>query len=500
MMSRLALYMRISVQEFGDRIESESISSQRLLITDYILKDTELKTFERIEYVDDGYSGTNINRPSFTNLMEDVKQGKINCIIVKDLSRFLRDYILIGDYLENIFPFLDVRFISINDGYDSFKEKGNGTDLDIQFKSLLYDFYSKDVSDKIKTSMRIQKKQGKYLGWNPPYGYMKDPNDKHSIVIDEVVAPVVREIFNLYLDGLSTRKIAKIMNEKGYITPSVRKKQITNMDYSYNTLDYLDIKPSWTNGTVTDILMNENYTGTYVFNMQPKTEVGGTKARFLPKEEWERVPNNHEPIVPYEIFNKVGELKNKNSFMSGKNSDYEWYKKSPLQSFVRCKHCGHILTCQVSKRKKKDGTPYELTYFRCRICPQRGDVSNNVRADKIERSVFELLKEKFNIQPDNSVTVKDEINEVLEDIKKLENKKDLAYEKYKLGKISREKFIETKNLLESEIDTLKAKFEVISKKTNQEIKIDKLTRGVVEKYIESIYVFDSEIVEVKYKG
>lgn len=160
-MNRVALYMRISVEEFGERIESESISSQRLLITDYLLKDNILKTYEKVEYIDDGYSGTNINRPSFTSLMEDIKQGKVSCIIVKDLSRFLRDYILIGDYLENIFPFLNIRFISINDGYDSAKEKGNGTDLDIQFKSLLYDFYSKDISDKVKSSMKIQKKQGK---------------------------------------------------------------------------------------------------------------------------------------------------------------------------------------------------------------------------------------------------------------------------------------------------------------------------------------------------
>lgn len=497
-MSRVGLYMRISVEEFGDRIESESISSQRLLISDYILKDKELKTYEKIEYVDDGYSGTNINRPSFSRLMEDVKQGKINCIIVKDLSRFLRDYILIGDYLENIFPFLNVRFISINDGYDSFKEKGKGTDLDIQFKSLLYDFYSKDVSDKVKTSMCIQKKQGKYLAWSPPYGYMKDPNDKYSIVTDEVVAPVVREIFSLYLDGLSTSKIAKLMNEQGYITPSVRKKQITNMDFSYNTLDYLDIKPSWTNGTVTDILMNENYTGTYVFNMQSKTEVGGTKARFLPKEEWERVLNNHEPIIPYEIFNKVDELKKKNSFMSGKNTDYEWYKKSPLQSFVRCKHCGHILTCQVSKKKKKDGTPYELTYFRCRICPQRGDSSNNVRADKVEKIVSDILKQR--VEYNSELKEENDSKEIHSQIDKLENKKDSSYEKFKLGKLSREKFIEIKKQYDHELKILKEK---LAKQTdNQKVNrgYNEFSRDFIKEHIESIYVYDKEIVEIKYKN
>lgn len=496
-MNKVALYMRISVEEFGERIESESISSQRLLITDYILKDSELRSYEKIEYIDDGYSGTNINRPSFIKLMDDVKQGKVNCIVVKDLSRFLRDYILIGDYLENIFPFLNIRFISINDGYDSFKEKGNGTDLDIQFKSLLYDFYSKDVSDKVKTSMRIQKKQGKYLAWSPPYGYMKDPNDKYSIVVDEIVAPVVRQIFSLYLDGLSTRKIARVMNKEGHIVPSIRKKELTNMDYSYNILEYKGKKPSWTNGTITDILMNENYTGTYVFNMQPKLSIGGTKARFLPKEEWERVPNNHEPIISIEDFEKVRKLKEKNQFMEGKNTDFEWYKKSPLQSIVRCSTCGHILTCQTTRRKKKDGSYYELFYFRCRICPQRGNEVNSVRADILEEKVFKLLKNKVIIDECKSESVVESKANLDKQINELEKKKDLSYEKFKLGKISREKFISLKSKYDSEIEFLKDSLVSIAQQ-QENPPFTKLTREIVQENFKSIYVKYGEITEIEY--
>lgn len=496
-MNKVALYMRISVEEFGERIESESISSQRLLITDYILRDSELRSYEKIEYIDDGYSGTNINRPSFIKLMDDVKQGKVNCIVVKDLSRFLRDYILIGDYLENIFPFLNIRFISINDGYDSFKEKGNGTDLDIQFKSLLYDFYSKDVSDKVKTSMRIQKKQGKYLAWSPPYGYMKDPNDKYSIVVDEIVAPVVRQIFSLYLDGLSTRKIARVMNKEGHIVPSIRKKELTNMDYSYNILEYKGKKPSWTNGTVTDILMNENYTGTYVFNMQPKLSIGGTKARFLPKEEWERVPNNHEPIISIEDFEKVRKLKEKNQFMEGKNTDFEWYKKSPLQSIVRCSTCGHILTCQTTRRKKKDGSYYELFYFRCRICPQRGNEVNSVRADILEEKVFKLLKNKVIIDECKSESVVESKANLEKQINELEKKKDLAYEKFKLGKLSREKFISLKSTYHSEIEFLKDSL-LATAQQQENPPFTKLTREIVQENFKSIYVKYGEITEIEY--
>lgn len=496
-MNKVALYMRISVEEFGERIESESISSQRLLITDYILKDSELRSYEKVEYIDDGYSGTNINRPSFIKLMDDVKQGKVNCIVVKDLSRFLRDYILIGDYLENIFPFLNIRFISINDGYDSFKEKGNGTDLDIQFKSLLYDFYSKDVSDKVKTSMRIQKKQGKYLAWSPPYGYMKDPNDKYSIVVDEIVAPVVRQIFSLYLDGLSTREIARVMNKEGHIVPSIRKKELTNMDYSYKMIEYKGKKPSWTNGTITDILMNENYTGTYVFNMQPRIEVGGSKARFLPKEEWERVPNHHEAIISIEDFEKVRSLKEKNQFMEKKNTDFEWYKKSPLQSVVRCSTCGHILNCQTTRRNKKDGSIYELFYFRCRICPQLGNEGNSVRADRLEKIVFELLKEKLGTEETNFKSTEETKDTLVKQISELEKKKDLSYEKFKLGKISREKFISLKSRYDMEIEILKDSLLAIPQQ-QENYTFTKLTREIVQENIKSIYVRDGKITEIEY--
>ena len=202
-MSKIALYIRLSVEDQIDRDESESITNQRSLLNNYLDKNAEFKGFQREEFVDDGYSGTNDKRPSFQRMLDEVKNGTIKTIIVKDLSRFMRDYIMLGDYLENIFPFMGVRFIAINDGYDSAKEKGNGTDLDIQFKGLLYDFYSKDISQKVKTVADELKKQGKFLAWSPPLGYMKDPNDKHKIIIDKETAWIVRKVYDLALEGKS---------------------------------------------------------------------------------------------------------------------------------------------------------------------------------------------------------------------------------------------------------------------------------------------------------
>ena len=213
-MTKIALYIRLSVEDQMKKEESESIINQRSYLNDYLNRYDEFKEFQREEFVDDGYSGTNEKRPAFQRMLEEVKTGQVKIIIVKDLSRFMRDYIVLGDYLENIFPFMGIRFIAINDGYDSAKEKGNGTDLDVQFKGLLYDFYSKDIAQKVKSVTTELKKQGKYLGWSPPLGYMKDPSDKHKIIVDKETAWIVRKVFDLALEGISTRKIAAIMSVK----------------------------------------------------------------------------------------------------------------------------------------------------------------------------------------------------------------------------------------------------------------------------------------------
>ena len=356
-MSKIALYIRLSVEDQMKKDESESIINQRYFLNDFLDRNDEFKSFKREEYVDDGYTGTNEKRPSFQRMLEEVKSGKINAIIVKDLSRFMRDYISLGDYLENIFPFLGIRFIAINDGYDSAKEKGNGTDLDIQFKGLLYDFYTKDISQKVKTVTTELKKQGKFLAWSPPFGYMKDPDDKHNIIIDEKTAWIVRKVYDLALTGLASRKIAAVMNEENIPTPNERKKELTNMDYEYNIVssDTRDA-PTWTNGTVVDILSNENYTGTYVFNMQEKSVLTPGSFKFNPKEEWGRVYDHHEAIVSREEFERVQAIRGNNSFLKGKNTDYPWRKHSPLQGFVRCPTCNHILGFTQTKHKRLDGS------------------------------------------------------------------------------------------------------------------------------------------------
>lgn len=220
-MTKIALYLRLSVDE-ANTDESNSITNQRHLLNNYLNQSAEFQTYERLEFVDDGYSGTSLNRLAFQRLMTGVKSGEIRRIIVKDLSRFMRDYLELGNYLENIFPFLGVRFIAINDQYDSLTSN-NGLETDVSFRNLLNDFYAKDVSEKVKSAMNTMKRSGKNMSWLPPFGYLKDPEDRFKIVIDEEVAPIVRWIFRLCIGGMGIFRIANLLNDEQTITPAERK-------------------------------------------------------------------------------------------------------------------------------------------------------------------------------------------------------------------------------------------------------------------------------------
>lgn len=497
-MSKIALYIRLSVEDRIEKDESESIVSQRLFLTDYLDRINEFNGFQREEYIDDGYSGTTEKRPSFQRMLEDVKTGKIQTIVVKDMSRFMRDYISLGDYLENIFPFLGIRFIAINDAYDSAKEKGNGTDLDVQFKGLLYDFYSKDISQKVKNVMTELKKQGKYLAWSPPLGYMKDPNDKHKIIIDDKTAWIVKKVYSLALTGLSSRKIAAIMNAEHVPTPNDRKKELTNMDYEYMIVHSKTRKnPTWTNGTVIDILSNENYTGTYVFNMQSKSISTHGSFKFNPKDEWGRVYNHHEAIVTIEEFEKVQFIREKNKFMTGKNTDYKWRNKSPLQGFARCPTCNHILICSSSKRTRKDGSIRTHRYFSCRVCKCNNVEHKNSRAEKLEEQVLAQIKEKYGEVEEKSKE-KLSIKELAKKIENLQSKKISDFEKYKLGKMKKEQFIESKMLIDEEIEKIENMNELYSKETKK-VTDNILTRELMEKYVESVICEGNVVKEIIWK-
>lgn len=503
-MNKVAIYLRISTEELFKNDESSSITNQRMLIHEHLKSLPELKDYKIEEYVDDGFSGTNLNRPGVQRLLDDVKKNTVKCIIVKDLSRFMRDYITLGDYLENIFPFMNVRFIAINDGYDSAKERGNGTEIDIQFKGLLYDYYSKELSSKVKQSLKQRRMKGTYTHWNPPFGYKKNPEDKTKIVVDEVGAEVVKKIFELALEGYATRKIAKILNEEGAITPGERRKQLTNQ--SYNLVKGLDKKerPKWIYGAVIKILANETYTGTFLYNISKVKSVGSKKRSMIDKTEWGRIENSHEGIIDKENFKKVREIMENKCFSNSKpKENLKQPKKSSAQGYLYCKECGHTISFCMYNRTYKSGVHKIYIRCFCRFCNQEGKPKYH-KAQDIEERIYNKISEVYDVRfKENNYINNDSQEEKIDyksEIDVLETKKKSKFHDYKNEIISRDEYKEIKETIEDEIRRLKDRLNDQEKiETVKEVFENKLTVDLLDKYVDRIYLGYEGDVNIEFK-
>ncbi|EID24465.1 recombinase family protein [Streptococcus anginosus] len=506
-MNRIAIYLRLSEEDYKKTDESVSIVNQRDYIRSYIENDNSLKNSEIEEYIDDGYSATNTNRPSFLRLVDDIKGGKVGTIIVKDMSRFSRDYILLGDYLSNIFPFLKIRFIAINDNYDSLKEQGNGLDTDTQFKTLYYDLFSKELSEKVRSSVKQIKSQGKNTNWAAPFGYIKDPKDKYHIIIDEKVAFIVKEAFDLILKGYSCTQVANIFNKKGYITRSERKEELKLSDYSRNFITGSKVKKrAWTSICISQITRNELYTGDYVYNKYKETRIGGRKRTLLPEEEWKIIPNTHEAIISREVFDKVKKIKEKRCF-----GEYTGNKnRSIFSDKIFCKECGrHMSFRSDSRQKKNSDKDYKYKSYFCYFCKAE-KTPNNIK----ERDIIELIKPKlknFKIQntlkEERVIEYKNVEEEILKEIAILNANLQTIYENYKKKNISKEEYLKEKTLIQDKKVLLENKLEEVkshnidSKKEFDGNFLDEnnLLKAYVDSSIDKIIVSrtgEIEIVEV----
>ena len=289
-------YVRLS-REDGDKEESNSVTGQKELIRDYLSQHPELQ--ECGMKVDDGYTGSNFDRPGFREMMDDVRAGRVNCIVVKDLSRFGRDHLGAGEYLEKIFPFLKVRFIAINDHYDSLHHTIGVDDLIVPMKNLINEAYCRDASIKTRSQLEVKRKRGDFIGSFAAFGYKKDPEDHNRLVVDEAAADVVRNIFQWKLEGISTGDIADRLNAAGVLTP---------MDYKisqglrYTTKFRTKQESAWCAKMVIRILQNPIYTGTLE---QGRTTTPSYNVKRLvnkPREEWAIIENHHEAIISSRDF------------------------------------------------------------------------------------------------------------------------------------------------------------------------------------------------------
>lgn len=294
-MNIIGMYLRLSMEDKKDfeRDESNSISSQRLLIRDFIRQDAELKEYEIKEFCDDGWSGTGLDRPGMNQLLAEVKKNRIQCIIVKDMSRFSRDYIEMGTYLSQIFPFMGVRFIALGDHYDSREDNGSAIGIDTAFKTLLYDLYSKDISVKVKASVENKCANGEYVFGQVPFGYMKSPVEKNKVIINKKEAEIVQHIFSLAMQQKSSTQIARQLCKEGVST---------TMQMRYPKAGREGKSLVWSPSAVRNILNNRFYLGEMTYGKTVRKSVGSKKSVRIPKGEWKVIPNHHEALVTPEVF------------------------------------------------------------------------------------------------------------------------------------------------------------------------------------------------------
>ena len=342
-------YVRLS-REDGDKEESNSVTGQKDLIRDYMTRHPELR--ECGMKVDDGFTGSNFDRPAFQEMMAEVKAGKINCIVVKDLSRFGRDHLEAGEYLERIFPFLGVRFIAINDNYDSLNSNAESDELIVPFKNLINEAYCRDTSIKIRSQLEIKRKRGDFIGSFAVFGYQKDPADHHHLLVDEYAADVVRDIFRWKLEGLSAGDIAIRLNDDGIPTPMDYKQ---SQGINYSTSFRVKEKSEWSAGMILRILKNPVYIG--VLEQGRVTTPSYRVKRLVnkPREEWAVVENCHEAIIgryDFESVQKVLALDARTT-ESGQTVDL-------FSGMVNCGECGGAMIRKTVPSGKK-----KYTYFVC---------------------------------------------------------------------------------------------------------------------------------------
>ena len=375
-----ASYSRLS-QDDGDKEESNSIVNQKALIRDFMSEYPELQLVE--EYADDGFSGVNFERPDFKRMMQDVKSQRINCIIVKDLSRFGRNYIETGKYLEQVFPFLGVRFIAINDGIDTSRAQSDAEQFVLPFKNLFNDSYCKDISTKVRSQLAIKRKNGDFVGSFASYGYVKDPGNHNQLIIDPEAAEVVRSIFTWKIQGLSAERISDKLNNLGVLCP-MEYKRLHGMKVSINfrTND----KAKWSPVSVLRILKNELYVGV---TTQGKTTTPSYKIKRLvekPESEWDRVEGTHEAIISQDVFDAVQMLLMRDTRISPDEDQVYLFS-----GFLCCADCKLNMARRTRRYKEKVYSYYSCAGFR----KKSGCTSHNISEKLLYDAVLAAIRQQY---------------------------------------------------------------------------------------------------------
>lgn len=505
-----AIYIRLS-KEDGDKEVSNSVSVQRTMLKDYVQSHDDLVLYDI--YIDDGFTGTNFNRPDFQRMISDIENGNVNCVIVKDLSRLGRDYIDTGNYLQKYFPRKRVRFIAVTDHIDN---SGNEDyDMLLPIRNIINEQYARDISVKVQSSFKTKQKSGEFVGAFCSYGYMKSPIDKHKLIIDDEAASVVKKIFSLYVNGHSKLGISRMLNENGIPCPTEYKKR---KGQKYVNSNKLGTTTYWTYSTINKILNNEMYCGHMI--------QGKTKRRMkekpvvLTQEEWIVVENTHEPIITKELWEKAKHAQSIRTRQLNLNDNIGLFC-----GLIVCGDCGRALHKKVDKGK--------YTYYRCgsyvtygkEYCTSHNisekilieiillDVNSLIqKIENLINVVIEKQNSRFNTKIDSH---EKEILRIEKELEKVKYLKKSVYEDYKDNLITKAEFIsyreeysEKETLLENSINELKntiqsfdvesiIQSEFIQKLLNMK-KMEVLTREILLELIDKITVYNDNRIKITY--
>lgn len=336
-----AMYLRLSREDGECGAESGSIGSQRDLIRSFIRKQDNMRLFDT--YADDGWSGVNFDRPEFKRMMADIEAGKVDCVIVKDLSRLGRDYIEAGRLIQKTFPAFSVRFIALTDQFDSLTADADETSFVVPVKNFINDSYSRDISGKVRSHLKVKREKGDFTGAFTVYGYKKSPENHSLLVPDEFAANIVRKIFAWKIDGYSNLAIARKLDDMGILSPMEYKKL---QGQKFRTGFAAGVKAAWSSVAVKRILTNEIYTGTLVQGKMQKVNYKVKKSVKKPAEEWVRTENTHKAIIAQEDFALAGELLRNDTRAGGGEK-----KAHSYAGLLFCGDCGEPMTRRVNRYK-----------------------------------------------------------------------------------------------------------------------------------------------------
>lgn len=509
---KIAFYIRLSdVDEAvknGSQEESNSITSQRKLLYSFTQSREEFQDVEVLEYFDDGFSGTKfLDRINFQRMIKDAENGLFECIIVKDFSRFGRDYLEVGNYLEFVFPVMGIRFISVNDNYDSKQNFGATGGMDVAYKNLIYQLYSMDLSKKVKSARRTRNLNGEYTASFVCYGYKKDPADKHKLIVDEEPAEVVREIFSLVISGYSAMDIARLFNERK-IPTRVHNQWRNGVKYVpvHKSKDYV-----WDNSEILDIIRNKQYTGILIQNRWEVVGFGDNKKMKKTKpEDWSIVEGAIPQIVSKEIFDKANKL-------IGYETSVSRSMKGRKKNLFVCPYCGRKLA-------------YSSTYRPKLICKKRSLLTETICSnifmlrseaqDKVLGLVKEICRtliEQHELQKADAEKCKEPgrekvIEELTTEHKRISDSIVTLYQAYRSGDYTKEEYVDVRKHnqelladLEKQINSLK---DAIEKRcdideTEQTLyqcsMLDVYDGDILSNIIEKVYVYNDKDIEVVFK-